>query len=81
MVRPILIRNDIWERLVLEVHSPSAGARERYGRNSATAPTTDQVRAQEIRARIEHDHARRIVQRAMRDWTGPDGPEDGPSGG
>ena len=36
----------------------------------------DQLRAQEIRDRIEHDHARRQVQRAMKQWTGSDGPED-----
>jgi len=70
------VRDMARSRLVLEVHSPSAGARERYGRSSATATTTDQLRAQEIRARIEHDHARRQVQRAMKQWTGPDGPAD-----
>jgi hypothetical protein len=75
------VRDMARSRLVLEVHSPSAGARERYGRNSATAPTTDQLRAQEIRDRIEHDHARRQVQRAMKQWTGPDGPEDSTADG
>ena len=70
------VRDMARSRLVLEVHSPSAGARERYGKSSATAPTTDQLRAQEIRDRIEHDHARRQVQRAMKQWTGPDGPAD-----
>lgn len=70
------VRDMARSRLVLEVHSPSAGARDRYGKSSATAPTVDQTRAQEIRARIEHDHARRQVQRAMKQWTGTDGPED-----
>ena len=58
-----------------------AGLRRATERALQKRKDVRQVRAQEIRARIEHDHARRIVQRAMRDWTGPDGPEDGPSGG
>lgn len=62
-------------QMALAVYAPSRMARERYGRNTATATTPEKERTQRLNARIRDRMTERRFERARRDWTGGDGPE------